>query len=158
MTPLSSTPLSSQGPTQWAPSRLETEPLTSLLFQSEEPSSLITRTTRLQPNQRNILPLTRREEIMLQHPSPSPRFPHIPRRARHPHPSRFPRDLRIPVTLGLIAIMIVHSLAMIQIGIAIAPKHSSGSGGGSKLSSNTIQNIIDTTRAGSVSQACQKLQ
>src|SRR5712671_4628155 len=75
-TPLQSLiPLSSPARPVQAPSRLETEPLTSLLFPSEEPSSTPTQTYRFRANQRPISPLSRTERIMLRHPSPSPRFP-----------------------------------------------------------------------------------
>src|SRR5712672_2873562 len=81
--PRSSTPQSSQGRTAQVPSRLETEPLVSLLFQLEGHS--LTPATPLRPNPRSTPPLTRTERIMLHRPSPSPRFPHDQRRARlHP--------------------------------------------------------------------------
>src|SRR5712672_2303654 len=90
-TPLrSSTPQSSQGRATQAPSRLETEPLVSLLFPSEECSSMRTPLPRFRANQRPISPLSRTERIMLHRPSPSPRFPRAQRKVRHPYHFRFP--------------------------------------------------------------------
>src|SRR5712672_2405214 len=119
--PRSSTPQSSQGRTVRVPSRLETEPLASLLFPSEEPSSTPTLLRHFRANQRPTSPLSRTERIMIRHPSPSPRFPRAQRRARHPPLFRFPRDLRLITALGLVALTIVYSLALIQIGIATVP-------------------------------------
>src|SRR5712671_8164334 len=68
----SSTPQSSQGRTAWVPSRLETEPLVSLLFPSEERSSTPTPSPHFRANQRPTSPLSRTERIMLYCPSPSP--------------------------------------------------------------------------------------
>src|SRR5712675_3122000 len=153
--PRSSTPQSLQGRAARVPSRLETEPLVSLLFPSEEPSSTPIRSPHFRANQRPTSPLSRTERIMLCHPSPSPRFPRVQRRARHPPPFRFPRDLRLITALGLVALTIVYSLALIQIGIAIAPRHCSHSGDGSKLSGSIIQNT-DATPEGSASQVFQR--
>src|SRR5712675_3080621 len=122
-TPLrSSTPQSSQGRATRVPSRLETEPLVSLLFPSEEPSSTPIRSHPFRANQRPTSPLSRTERTMLRRPSPSPRFPRAQRRARHLPLFRFPRDLRLITALGLAALTIVYSLALIQIGIATATK------------------------------------
>src|SRR5712671_677529 len=77
------------------------------------------------------------------------------RRARSPHHYRVPRDLRLITALGLIALTIVYSLALIQIGIATAPKPCSHSGSGLKHSGSTTQNT-DVTLEGSVSQDFQK--
>jgi len=153
--PRSSTLQSLQGQAAWVPSRLETEPLVSLLFPSEERSSTPTLSPRFRANQWPILPLSRTERIMLRRPSPSPRFPHAQRRARHPYCFRFPQDLRIITALGLVALTIVYSLALIQIGIATATKPCSHSGGGSRLSGGTTQNT-DVTPEGSVSQVFQR--
>src|SRR5882672_7249414 len=91
--PRSSTPQFSQGRPARVQSRLEMEPLVSLLFPSEEPSSTPIRSPHFRANQRPISPPSRTERIMLRRPSPSPRFPRTQRRARHPHQFRFPRDL-----------------------------------------------------------------
>src|SRR5882757_7923706 len=90
--PRSSTPRFLQGQAARVPSRLETEPLASLLFLSEERSSTPTPLPHFRANQRPISPLSRTERIMLHHPSPSPRFPRAQRKARHPHRFRFPQD------------------------------------------------------------------
>src|SRR5712671_4564819 len=74
---------SSQGQAARVPSRLEMEPLISLLFQSEGRSPTVP--PPLSPNRRVPPPLTRMERIMLRRPSPSPQFPHTPRRARLCH-------------------------------------------------------------------------
>src|SRR5712672_1561709 len=153
--PRSSTPQSSQGRAAQAPSRLETEPLVSLLFPSEERSSTSTPSPRFRANQRPTLPLSRTERIMLQRPSPSPQFPRVQKRACHPYRFRFPRDLRLITALGLVALTIVYSRALIQIGIATAQKPCSRSGSKSKLSGGTIQNT-DVTPEGSVSQVFQR--
>jgi len=145
----SSTPPSSQARPIQPPSRLETEPLLSLLFQSEGRSPVMP--TPLRPN-RLPPPLTRTERIMLRCPSPSPRFPHNLRRAHHHRLFRFPRDLSLITSLGLIALIAVCSLALIQIGSATAQKSCPPSGSRSKLSSDTTQHITDNTLAGSVSQ------
>src|SRR5712671_3236325 len=142
--PRSSTPQSSQERAAPVPSRLETEPLVSLLFRSEERSSTPTPPRHFRANQRPTSPLSRTERIMLRRPSPSPRFPRAQRRARPPYHFRFPRDLRLIIALGLVALTIVYSLALIQIGIATALKPCSHSGSKSKLSGNIIQNIDDT--------------
>src|SRR5712671_6406159 len=134
------------------------EPLVSLLFPSEEHSSTPTPLPRFRANQRPILPLSRTERIMLRRPSPSPRFPHAQRKAHHQHPFRFPRDLRMITALGLVALTIVNSLALIQIGIATAARPCSRSGGGSKLSGNIMQHMADVTPEGSVSQVFQRQQ
>src|SRR5712672_4500779 len=149
--PRSSTPQSSQGRANRAPSRLETEPLVSLLFPSEERSSMPTPSRHFRANQWPTSPLSRTERIMLRHPSPSPRFPRVQRRARHPLPFRFPRDLRLITALGLVALTIVYSLVLIQIGIATVPKPCSHSGDKSRLSGSITQNTDDTPE-GSASQ------
>src|SRR5712672_2787241 len=153
--PRSSTPQSLQGRAARVPSRLETEPLVSLLFPSEEPSSTPIRSPRFRANQRPISPLSRTERIMLRRPSPSPQFPRAQRKARHPLHFRFPRDLRLITALGLVALTIVYSLALIQIGIATAQKPCSRSGSKSKLSGGTTQ-VTDVTPEGSVSQVFQR--
>src|SRR5712671_720563 len=153
--PWSSTPQSSQGRAARGTSRLETEPLVSLLFPSEERSSTPTPSPRFRANQRPTLPLSRTERIMLHRPSPSPRFPRAQRRACPLHHFQFPRDLRLITALGLVALTIGYSLALIQIGIATAPKPCSHSGSESKLSEGTIQNT-DITPEGSVSQVFQR--
>src|SRR5712671_4498796 len=137
--PRSSTPQYLQGRTARAPSRLETEPLVSLLFPSEEPSSTPTRSPHFRANQRPISPPSRTERIML----------------RRPLHFRVPRDLRMIIALGLAALTIVYSLALIQIGIATVPKHCSHSGDRSKLSGSIIQNT-DATPEGSASQVFQR--
>src|SRR5712671_6678792 len=63
-------PFSQVRPTQ-PPSRLETEPLLSLLFQSE--GHLPRTQPPLRPNRLAPPSLTRTERIMLRRPSPSPR-------------------------------------------------------------------------------------
>src|SRR5712671_1416800 len=60
----------SQGPPMPPPSRLETEPLLSLLFQSEGRSPVTQ--PPLRPNRLIPPSLTRTERIMLHRPSPSP--------------------------------------------------------------------------------------
>src|SRR5712672_1097340 len=92
--PWSSTPQFSQGRAAQVPSRLEMEPLVSLLFPSEERSSTPTPLPRFRANQWPTSPLSRMERIMLRRPSPSPRFPRTQRRAHHPYRFRFPQDLR----------------------------------------------------------------
>jgi len=154
--PRSSTPQSLQGQAAWVPSRLETEPLVSLLFLSEERSSTPTQSPRFRANQQPISPLSRTERIMLRRPSPSPWFPCAQRRAHHLYHFRFPQDLRLITALGLVALTIVYSLALIQIGIATAAKPCSHSGSGSKLSGGTTQNTADVTLEGSVSQVLQR--
>src|SRR5712675_708244 len=153
--PRSSTPQYLQGRTARAPSRLETEPLVSLLFPSEEPSSMPTRSPYFRANQRPISPPSRTERIMLRRPSPSRRSTRTQRRAHHPLHFRFPRDLRLITALGLVALTIVYSLALIQIGIATAPRRCSHSGNGSKLSGSIIQST-DATPEGSASQVFQR--
>src|SRR5712671_3294909 len=66
----STPPYSQERPTQ-PPSRLETEPLLSLLFQSEGRSPAMP--SPLRPNRLAPPSLTRTERIMLRCPSPSPR-------------------------------------------------------------------------------------
>src|SRR5712671_4411833 len=61
--PRSSTPQSSQGRAARVPSRLETEPLVSLLFLSEEHSSTPTPPHHFRANQRPTSPLSRTERI-----------------------------------------------------------------------------------------------
>src|SRR5712675_687570 len=156
--PRSLTPQSSQGRAARVPSRLETEPLVSLLFPSEERSSMPTPSPHFRANQRPTSPLSRTERIMLHRPSPSPRFPHAQRRARHPYQFLFPRDLKIITALGLVALTIVYSLALIQIGIATAAKPCSHSGSRSKLLGGTTQHTVDVTPEGSVSQVFQRQQ
>src|SRR5712672_811780 len=153
--PWSSTPQSSQGRAARVPSRLETEPLVSLLFPSEEPSSTTIRSPPFRANQRPTSPLSRTERIMLRHPSPSLRFPRAQRRARRPPLFQFPRDLKMITALGLVALTIVYSLALIQIGIPTVQKRCAHSGDGSKLSGSIIQNT-DATPEGSVSQVFQR--
>src|SRR5712671_2019316 len=155
--PQSSIPLSSPAQPVQAPSRLETEPLASLLFPSEEPSSMPMHTYRSRANQWPISPPSRMERIMLRHPSPSPRFPYHQRKAHRRLPFPFPQDLKLVTALGLVVLVIVYSLGLIQIGIAIAPKHCSHSGNGSRPSAATTQNT-DGTLVGSVSQDCQRRQ
>src|SRR5712672_2313132 len=155
--PRSSTPRFSQGRAARVPSRLEMEPLVSLLFPSEERSSTPTPLPHFRANQRPTSPLSRTERIMLRRPSPSPRFPRAQRRAHRPYCFRFPRDLRLITALGLAALTIVYSLALIQIGIATATKPCLHSGSKSKLSGDTIQNT-DVTLEGSVSQVFQRQQ
>src|SRR5712675_727778 len=154
--PRSLTPQSSQGRAARVPSRLETEPLVSLLFPSEERSSMPTPSPHFRANQRPTSPLSRTERIMLRHPSPSPRLPRAQRRARPPHRFQFPRDLRLITALGLVALTIVYSLALIQIGIATATKPCVRSGSESKLSGSIIQNTVNITLEGSVSQVFQR--
>src|SRR5712671_2405873 len=154
--PQSSTLQSSQGRAARVPSRLETEPLIALLFLLEERSSTPTQLPRFRANQWPNSPLSRMERIMLHRPSPSPQFPCAQRRAHHPYCSRVPRDLRLITTLGLVALTIVYSLVLIQIGIATATKPCSHSGSGSRLSGNITQNMADVTPEGSVSQVFQR--
>src|SRR5712671_5349811 len=135
-------------PTQ-PPSRLETEPLLSLLFQSE--GHLPRTQPPLRPNRLAPPSLTRTERIMLRRPSPSPRSQRNLRRAPLRRLCRFPRDLSLVTSLGLIALMVVCSLTLIQIGNATARKTCPPSGGGSRPLSDSEQRIIDTL-AGSVSQ------
>src|SRR5712672_4595206 len=135
-------------PTQ-PPSRLETEPLLSLLFQSE---GLLPRMQPpLRPNRLTPPSLTRTERIMLRRPSPSPRSQRNRRRAPLHRLFRLPRDLSLITSLGLIAFIAVCSLTLIQIGNVTAQKTCPSSGGGSKPSSDSAQRITDTL-AGSVSQ------
>src|SRR5712671_5552839 len=134
------------------------EPLVSLLFPSEERSSTPTPSPRFRANQQPTSPLSRTERIMLRHPSPSPRFPHAQRRAHHPYHFQFPQDLRLITTLGLVALTIVYSLVLIQIGIATAAKPCSHSGSGSKLLGDTTQHTANITPEGSVSQVFQRQQ
>src|SRR5712671_1328818 len=135
-------------------SRLETEPLLSLLFQSEGRSPVMP--SPLRPNRLIPPPLTRTERIMLRRPSPSPRSSRDPRRA-HPHLRfRFPRDLSLITSLGLIAIVAVCSLALIQIGSATAQKTCPPYEGGLRLLDDTTQHITNSTWAGSVSQGSQR--
>src|SRR5712671_436411 len=74
-----SMPQSSQGQATRVPSRLETEPLISLLFQLEGHSPTVP--PPLRPNQQVPPPLMRTERIMLRRPSPSPQFLRAPRKA-----------------------------------------------------------------------------
>src|SRR5712671_4036509 len=142
-------PFSQVQPTQ-PPSRLETEPLLSLLFQSEGHSP----GTRppLRPNRLAPPSLTRTERIMLRRPSPSPRSQRNRRGAPLRHLFRHPRDLSLVASLGLIALIAVCSLTLIHIGNITARKTCLPSGGGSRPSSDSAQRITDTL-AGSVSQA-----
>src|SRR5882757_3504968 len=149
--PQSSTLPSSPAQERRAPSRLETEPLISLLFQSEGRSPI--RPPLLRPN-RLVTP-TRTERIMLRRPSPSPRNPRQ-RRTHLRRLFRFPRDLNLVTSLGLIALVAVCSLALIQIGNATARKTCPPFGGRSRPSTDTTQHITDSTQAGSVSQGLQK--
>src|SRR5712675_3031429 len=139
-TPIAATP---------PPSRLETEPLLSLLFQSE--GRLPRTQPPLRPNRLAPPSLTRTERIMLRRPSPSPRSQRNRRGAPLRHLFRLPRDLSLVTSLGLIAFIVVCSLAMIQLGNATARRTCPPSGGGSKPSSDSAQRITDTL-AGSVSQ------
>src|SRR5712672_421605 len=144
-----SMPPFSQGQPTQPPPRLETEPLLSLLFQSEGRSPAMQ--PPLRPNRLTPPTLTRTERIMLRRPSPSPQS----QRNRRGTPLRrlfhHPRDLSLITSLGLIAFIAVCSLALIQVGSATARKNCPPSGGGSKPSSNSAQRITDTL-AGSVSQ------
>src|SRR5712671_2979629 len=142
----STPPFSQARPTQ-PPSRLETEPLLSLLFQSEGRSPA----TQLPLRPNRLVPPTRTERIMLRRPSPAPRSQRNLRRARLHHLFRLPRDLSLVTSLGLIAFIAVCSLALIQIGNATARKTCPPSGGGSRPLSDSAQRITDTL-AGSVSQ------
>jgi len=146
--PSSSTPSSLPARTPREPSRLETEPLISLLFQSEE--HLPTRPPPLRPNR--LMPPTRTERIMLRRPSPSPRQKKVPLRRLF----RFPRDLSLVTSLGLIALIAVCSLALVQIGNATARRTCPTSGGKSRPSTDTTQHITDGTLAGSASQGLQR--
>src|SRR5712671_91745 len=96
------------------PPRLETDPLLSLLFQSEGRSSVIP--TPLRPNRLAPPRLTRTERIMLRRPSPSPRSQRNRRGAPLRHLFRLPRDLSMITSLGLIAFIAVCTLALIQVG------------------------------------------
>src|SRR5712671_2270856 len=145
----SSTPLFSQVRPMQPPSRLETEPLLSLLFQSE--GHLLRTQPPLRPNRLTPPSLTRTERIMLRRPSPSPRSQRNRRGAPLRHLFRLPRDLSLVTSLGLLAFIAVCSLALIQIGNATAKKTCPPSGGGSRPSSGSVQHITDTL-AGSVSQ------
>src|SRR5712672_3124465 len=113
----STPPYSQERPTQ-PPSRLETEPLLSLLFQSEGRSPAMP--SPLRPNRLAPPSLTRTERIMLRRPSPSPQS----QRNRRGTPLRrlfhHPRDLSLITSLGLIAFIAVCSLALIQVGSATA--------------------------------------
>src|SRR5712671_6721364 len=144
----STPPISQIQPTQ-PPSRLETEPLLSLLFQSE--GHLPRTQSPLRPNRRPPPPLTRMERIMLRRPSPSPRSQRNPRRAPLHRLFRLPRDLSLVTSLGLIAFIAVCSLTLIQLGSVTARKTCPPSGGGSRPLSDSAQRITDTL-AGSVSQ------
>jgi len=148
--PQLSMPQSSQGQAARVPSRLETEPLISLLFQSEGHSPIVP--PPLRPNRQVPPPLTRTERIMLRPPSPSRQFLRTPRRARLRHLFQFPRDLSLVTSLGLIALIAGCALGLIQIGNATAQKTCPPSGGRSRPSSDTIQHITDDTPVGSVSQ------
>src|SRR5712671_2631907 len=139
-------PFLQEQPTQ-PPSRLETEPLLSLLFQSEGRSSRIQ--PPLRPNR--LLHPSRTERIMLRRPSPSPRSQRNLRRAPLRYLFRLPRDLSLVTSLGLIAFIAVCSLTMIQIGNVTARRTCPPSGGGSRHSSDSTQRTTDTL-AGSVSQ------
>src|SRR5712671_1316244 len=110
------------------------EPLICLLFPLKECSSTPTPLVRFRANQQPISPLSRMERIMLCHPSPSLPFPCAQRRVHCPHHFPFLRDLRLITALGLIVLLVVYSLALIQIGIATAAKPCSLSGSGSRLS------------------------
>src|SRR5712672_2183264 len=132
------------------PSRLETEPLLSLLFQSEGHSPRTQPPLRL--NRLAPPPLTRTERIMIRRPSPSPRSQRNLRRAPLRRLVRLPRDLSLVTSLGLIAVIAVCSLTLIQIGNATARKTCPPYGGGLRPSGDTTQRIINGTLAGSVSQ------
>src|SRR5712672_3517158 len=108
-------PFSQVRPTQ-PPSRLETEPLLSLLFQSE--GRLPATQPPLRPNRLAPPSMTRTERIMLRHPSPSPQSQRNQKRVRLHHLFRLPRDLSLVTSLGLIAFIAVCSLALVQIGNA----------------------------------------
>src|SRR5712672_2406219 len=97
-------PHSQARPTQ-PPSRLETELLLSLLFQSGGHSPTVP--SPLRPNRLVPPPLTRTERIMLRRPSPSPRSSRNPRKAHLCRLFRFPRDLNLVTSLGLIAFVAV---------------------------------------------------
>src|SRR5712672_80998 len=87
----SSTPPFSQVQLTQPPSRLETEPLLSLLFQSE--GHLPRTQPPLRPNRLAPPPLTRTERIMLRRPSPSPRSQRNQKRVSLLHRFQLPRDL-----------------------------------------------------------------
>src|SRR5712672_4710093 len=114
----SSIPPSSQVRPTPPPSRLETEPLLSLLLQSE--GHLSRTRPPLRPNRLAPPSLTRTERIMLRRPSPSPRSQRNLRRAPLRRLFRLPRDLNMVTSLGLIAFIAVCSLILIQIGNATA--------------------------------------
>src|SRR5882757_9861392 len=143
----SSIPLSSQVRPMPPPSRLETEPLLSLLFQSE--GHLPRTQPLLRPNRLAPPSLTRTERIMLRRPSPSPRSQRNRRGAPLRHLFRLPRDLSLVASLGLIAVIAVCSLTLIHIGNITARKTCLPSGGGSRPSSDSVQRITDNL-AGSV--------
>jgi len=147
---LSSMPPFSQAQPTQPRSRLETEPLLSLLYPSEGRSPATQ--PPLRPNRLPPPSLTRTERIMLRRPSPSPRSQRNPRKARLRHLFRLPRDLSLITSLGLITLMAVCSLVLIQIGNATAQRTCPPFGGGSKPSSDSAQHITGTL-AGSVSQA-----
>src|SRR5882672_3195240 len=144
----STPPFSQVQPTQ-PPSRLETEPLLSLLFQSE--GHLPRTQPPLRPNRLTPPSLTRPARIIRRHPSPSPRPLRNQKRAPLRRRFQLPRDLSLVTSLGLIAFIAVCSLALIQIGNATARKTCPPSGGGSRPLSDSTQRITDTL-AGSVSQ------
>src|SRR5712672_4676652 len=127
----SSMPSSSQARPTPPPSRLETEPLLSLLFQSE--GHLPRTQPPLRPNRLTPPSLTRTERIMLRRPSPSPRSQRNRRGAPLRRLFQLPRDLSLVTSLGLIAFIAVCSLALIHIGNATARKTCLPSGGGSRL-------------------------
>src|SRR5712672_4118117 len=108
----SSTPPSSQARPTQPPSRLETDPLLSRLFQSEGHSSRIR--PPLRPNRLIPPSLTRTERVMLRRPSPSPRSQRNQRRAPLRRLFRLPRDLSLVTSLGLIAFIAVCSLILLH--------------------------------------------
>src|SRR5712675_1691367 len=107
------TPQSLQGRRLPAPSRLETEPLTSLLFSLEECSLMPPQQPHFRANQWNISPLSRTERIMLRHPSPSPQFLYVQRRLPCLCCYLSPHDLRLIAALGLVVLVVVYSLVLI---------------------------------------------
>src|SRR5882672_444925 len=127
-------PFSQVRPTQ-PPSRLETEPLLSLLFQSE--GRLPRTQPPLRPNRLTPPSLTRTERIMLRRPSPSPRSQRNRRRVPLCHHFQLPRDLNLVTSLGLIACIAVCSLILIHIGNATARKTCPPSGGGFRPSNDS---------------------
>src|SRR5712671_4198328 len=133
----SSTPPFSQVRPTPPPFRPETEPLLSLLFQSEGHSP---RTQPpLRPNRLAPPSLTRTERIMLRRPSPSPRSQRNRRGVPLRYRFRLPRDLSLVASLGLIALIAVCSLTLIHIGNMTVQKTCLPSGGGSRPSNGSVQ-------------------